>query len=350
MTASGESGERRYIRAARARLSAHRLGRILGRATGLEEVGCAIVRAMARAVDARLASLVVASPDDQSLSIVATFGYPLALVEHLRIVPGIGILGTVYQKRAPMRVEDVSALTGARRRRYKTGSFIAIPLRAGSHVLGVVSVADRNDGRPFSRDDLSMLCLLAPPAVLALAREHARQQADAFAHAAAIDPVSGLFNRRYFHVRIEEELQRARRHHLPVALLMIDIDDFKTINDNFGHLAGDVVIKDIAEILKRSVRVFDICTRFGGEEFAIVMPDSDADDAVSSAERIRQRIEGYQSLDLGGMRITASIGVAVSTEEMTVRELIAHADQALYSAKQAGKNQVRTLTPTDAGH
>jgi diguanylate cyclase (GGDEF)-like protein len=303
---------------------------------------------MARAVDARLASLVVPSPEDQSLSIVATFGYPLALVEHLRIAPGAGILGTVFQERSPMRVEDVSALTGARRPRYRTGSFIAIPLSAGSDVLGVVAVADRNDGQAFSRDDMSMLRSLVPAAVLALARERARHQAEALAHAAAIDPVSGLFNRRYFHVRIEEELQRARRHHMPVALLMIDIDDFKTINDNFGHLAGDVVIKDTAEILKRSVRVFDICTRFGGEEFAIVMPDSDGDDAVGSAERIRQRIEEYQSLDLGGMRITASIGVAVSTEEMTVRELIAHADQALYSAKQAGKNQVRTLTPTDA--
>ena len=131
---------------------------------------------------------------------------------------------------------------------------------------------------------------------------------------------------------------------------MIDVDELKVINDSFGHLAGDLVIKDIAEILRRSVRMFDVCARFGGDEFAIIMPGSAAASAIRIAERIRQRIESYlpSVRPLQSHRVTASIGLAISTPDMTVRDLIAHADQALYLAKREGKNRVRVLKE-DAG-
>jgi diguanylate cyclase (GGDEF)-like protein len=140
-----------------------------------------------------------------------------------------------------------------------------------------------------------------------------------------------------------EELQRSRRHEIPLALLLIDIDDFKVVNDSYGHLAGDVVLRDVAEILRRSVRVFDVCARFGGEEFVIIMPGSTAESAMRIAERIRERIETYRPSDrlLSAMRITVSIGLAVSDLGTTVGQLLTQADGALYSAKHAGKNRVR---------
>jgi diguanylate cyclase (GGDEF)-like protein len=326
-------------------LAPHRLSRRLARVTGREDVSGLIVRSMARAVDARLASFAMPDPEGGQLAIVATHGYPLALTEHLRIAPGVGVLGSVYQSGVPLWVTDVSTFPGLQRRRprYRTNSFIALPIAAGSDVLGVVSVADRADGQAFTHDNLSALRALAAPAALALARERARVQVDSFAHAAAIDPVSGLFNRRYFQARLEEELQRAWRHRTPVALLMLDIDNFKTINDRFGHLVGDTVIRDVAEILRRSVRVFDVCTRFGGDEFTIVMPNSGQDGAAKIAERIRQRIEAHHPSELASTPISVSVGITVSSDEMSARELIAQADQALYLAKQAGRNQVRTL-------
>jgi two-component system cell cycle response regulator len=303
-----------------------------------------VVRAIAQAVRARIASLAVPDPEGQQLSIVATHGYPLALVEHLRIASGDGVLGGVYQSRRSLCVQDVSTLPGSRRRpRYLTNSFMAVPLRAGADVLGVIAVSDRTDGRPFTRQDLSLLRAVAAPAALALARERALAQAESFAHAAAIDPVSGLFNRRYFHVRIEEELQRAGRHNLQVALLLIDLDDFKAVNDSYGHLVGDLVIKDTSEILRRAVRTFDICTRFGGEEFAIVMPGSTLQAAANVAERIRQRIERYRQVDVDSLRVTASVGIAMSAPGQTTRDLMTRADEALYLAKRAGKNQVRAI-------
>jgi diguanylate cyclase (GGDEF)-like protein len=173
------------------------------------------------------------------------------------------------------------------------------------------------------------------------------QKAKGLAHAAAVDPLTSLFNRRYFETRIDEEIQRARRYGLDLALLVIDADDFKGLNDLFGHLIGDRVLRAMSDTLRRSVRAFDVCTRFGGEEFAILMPGSSATSALQSAERIRQRIEHYRFDPLlipSEMHPTISVGVAVLTDESSAQDLIARADRALYAAKAAGKNCVRLAT------
>ncbi|HEX3704362.1 MAG TPA: sensor domain-containing diguanylate cyclase [Vicinamibacterales bacterium] len=338
---------------ARVRVAAHRLTRALARSTGYAGVADIAVRHVARAVRAQIATLAVADGDDQVLRIMATIGYPVKLVEHLRIGRGVGIMGSVYQTALPLLVTDVATYHGTRKRRtrYRTNSFAAVPITTANEVLGVLCVTDRTDGRPFTRTDLSTLRTLAGPLALALGRERALAQAGSYAEAAAIDPVSGLFNRRYFHTRIQEELQRAQRHALSVGLLMIDVDDFKAVNDTYGHLVGDTVIRSIADILRRSVRVFDICTRFGGEEFAVVMPGSAADDAARIAERIRQRVQNSSSADpgLASLKVTVSIGLAVSRPDMSPRDLIGGADMALYQAKRAGKNRVRTAGTGEGG-
>jgi diguanylate cyclase (GGDEF)-like protein len=301
------------------------------------------VRHAVQVLPCRVATFAV--PTDQgNLSIVATHGYPVALTEHLRISPGAGVIGAVYQKGVPMRVADVTALEGFERKRsrYRTKSFAALPVSAGSDVLGVLCVTDRDGDAPFSVENVAHLGMLLAPVALALARERTRREAQFYAQAAIVDPASGLFNRPYFQNRLQEELQRSTRQNTPVSLLMIDIDSFKNINDTFGHLAGDTVIKDVADILKSSVRVFDVCARYGGEEFAVVMPGSSVDSATTIAERIRQRIHSYHATDraLAGLRVTVSIGVAESGALGGVRDVIERADGALYAAKRAGKNRV----------
>jgi len=338
-------------RASQQRL-AYRMTRRLGRAAGLPAVGDLIVRHMAHAVGARMATLSTPESDGRTLSIIASHGYARELVAHLRIPAGCGIVGGVYAMGQALHVRGLADRPGARRRpRYRTDSFIALPIRSGARVVGVVCVADRVDDEPFSRRDLMALRALAAPAAIALDRESARISAEFYAHAATIDPVTGAFNRRYFRVRLDEELQRSRRHDLPLAMLMIDIDDFKAINDGFGHLAGDAIISDVAEILRRSVRVFDMCARFGGEEFAIIMPGSDAADAARVAERIRQRIESYQPSDerFQPLRMTVSIGLATPNPDTPDGDLIERADRALYEAKRLGKNRVWPADPGGPG-
>jgi diguanylate cyclase (GGDEF)-like protein len=330
-------------------LAAYELARDLAAVTGLREVCELAVRAVVKTLPCRVATFAV--PTDQgNLSIVATHGYPVALTEHLRISPGAGIIGAVYQKGVPLRVEDVTTLPGFERprSRYRTKSFAAVPITAGSDVLGVLCVTDRDGDVALSVDDVADLGILLAPVALALVRERTQRQAQFFAQAAIVDPSSGLFNRPYFQSRLQEELQRSTRQNTPVSLLMLDIDSFKNINDTFGHLAGDTVIKDVADILKSSVRVFDVCARYGGEEFAVVMPGSSLDSASAIAERIRQRIHSYHSTDraLAGLRVTVSIGVAESGPLGSVREVIERADSALYAAKRAGKNRVSTSPVT----
>jgi len=337
--------------AAGLRRATHRLAQRLSQVHGVPAVAAAIVDAMATAVRARLAAVAVVDPADRRLSIKATHGYPLLLVEHMQIDAGEGIFGQVFQSGKVLRVPGGSGAVAApsrRRPRYRTDSFIALPVSAGEDVLAVVCVADRVDDRAFTRSDLSAMRALAAPAALALARERATARAEAYAHAAAIDPLSGLFNRRYFHVRLEEELQRSRRHEIPLALLMIDIDDFKAVNDSHGHLTGDLVIKETAEIVRRAVRVFDVCTRFGGEEFAVIMPASSEESAMAVAERIRARVAGHRPADAGldDLRVSVSIGLTLSEPGMTGRDLIRRSDEALYAAKRGGKDQVRLYEPS----
>jgi len=308
-----------------------------------------IVDAIAGAVGAQQAALATYDEDQQALAIVATRGYPAFLVEDLRIPPGTGVLGRVFAVRQPLLVTDAAREQPARpkRLRYRTPSFIAVPLFAGRQGFGVVSLTDRADGRPFDRGDLTTVRALAAPAILALARERLAMRARALAHAAAIDPLTGLFNRRYFETRIEEEIQRARRYDLGLALLVIDADNFKVLNDLLGHPGGDRILRTMADVLRRSVRAFDVCTRFGGEEFAILMPGSNADAAMHSAERIRQRIADYRFEPRflpPGVHPTISIGVAILDGAGTAQELVASADRALYTAKAAGKNCVRLAT------
>jgi diguanylate cyclase (GGDEF)-like protein len=326
----------------------HRLTRTLADVSGLAAVGDVVLQHVVQAVPSQMASLAVATPDGE-LSIVSTYGYPRALVEHLRITPGMGVIGSVYQSRVALVVPDVMSTLGhdRRRSRYRTNAFAVVPIVAGAETLGVVSVTDRMAEGPYSAADLAALTTVLGPVALALGRERVWREAQAYAQAAVIDPVSGLFNRRYFQARLEEELHRAIRQATSVALLMVDLDGFKSINDRFGHVAGDMVIRDISEILRRSVRIFDVCTRFGGEEFAVMMPGGTAESAATIAERIRQRVEMYQrsEAELAALHVTASIGVAVSPPGVTARDLIERADRALYHAKRAGKNRVSTTGP-----
>ncbi|MCL4810949.1 MAG: diguanylate cyclase [Vicinamibacteraceae bacterium] len=326
--------------------AAYAFTRRLSRIADTRRLRQTIVDTMAEAVGARLGALALHDEAAGVLKVVATHGYPQVLVDHVRLRPGEGVLGRVFESRQPLLVPDVRIVPGlhSRRPRYRTASFTAVPLLGNGRVHGVVSVADRRDDRAFDRDDLTVLRALAAPAALALQNDHLLEQTQALAHAATIDPLTSLYNRRYFQTRIDEEMERARRYGLDLALLLIDIDDFKRHNDELGHLAGDHLLRQISDVLRRSVRVFDVCTRYGGEEFAILMPGSGTANSLVVAERIRHRVES--SAREGGplpahLRITVSLGLAVLGADATPQELVARADRALYRAKGDGKNCVR---------
>lgn len=164
---------------------------------------------------------------------------------------------------------------------------------------------------------------------------------------ATTDELTNLYNRRHFFQVSEQTLNRSRRYHEPLALLMCDIDFFKHINDTFGHPTGDLVLQKIAEIIRQTLRDTDIAGRIGGEEFAILLVQTSLEHAEEVAERLRQRIENSQILLDDGhlVPLTISIGVATPVYPLeTLATLLQHADQALYKAKRGGRNQVYLAT------
>jgi len=175
------------------------------------------------------------------------------------------------------------------------------------------------------------------------------QQAEALERLACVDAMTGVNNRRHFLVLAETEWSRFRRYGRPLALLMLDIDFFKSVNDRYGHDVGDDVIKAVAEALEKHRRASDIIGRLGGEEFALMLPEATLDNAVGAAERFRKLIAGQTiAAREHQLSITISVGASVATAEVSgVRELIKQADVALYEAKRSGRNRVCRFAPPE---
>ena len=160
------------------------------------------------------------------------------------------------------------------------------------------------------------------------------------------DFLTGLLNRREIYRRMEEELQRARRTGAPFSLFLLDLDHFKRVNDLHGHSAGDLVLQETATAMQHAVRPYDLCGRYGGEEFLVALPGTGLTEAVEAAERIRLAIAALQiRLDeCKTLQITASIGVAALEPSETIDQLVARADEAMYLAKQQGRNRVNVAS------
>ncbi|HEV3053892.1 MAG TPA: diguanylate cyclase [Solirubrobacteraceae bacterium] len=210
------------------------------------------------------------------------------------------------------------------------------PIAPTDRAHGQITVARR--GRPFDDDDREMLRSLAAQTTLALENVELHHQVQ---RQAVTDELTGLANHGAFQELLSAEIEQVRRYEYPVGLIMLDIDDFKSINDTFGHQQGDVVLKQVARVLRESSRDADSPARYGGEEMALILPHTDLAGAHAIAERVRTAIEALRipRLDRQGvLRVTASLGVATSIEG-NKDALISDADAALYTAKRSGKNR-----------
>ena len=323
-----------------------------------EEIYHVVARRVARALNTSHCSVVLARSGDK-VGIVATAFEDPSVINYriqLELYPEIR---SALETQAPVLVADVqsSPLYAEIRERWaKQGtvvhirSVIALPFSLDTTQVGVFFLRRTGEEPPFDKEDVEFANTVIKAAVSAIQRARIIETTKAdnarLEVLARTDPLTQLLNRRVLVERLAQEVERARRYDGKITMLMIDLDHFKRVNDQYGHLVGDDVLRDVAALLKNAVRAVDVVARYGGEEFVIVLPETPAPGALAFAERLRERIEAtdFSAHPHGTFHLTTSIGMATFPGPRTDSgdDLLARADEALYRAKADGRNRVRT--------
>ncbi len=281
---------------------------------------------------------------DEVLRIVHARGLPDEVVRSTRIPFGDGISGFVARRGEPLLIADVEADPRFRRpnhERYYTRSCISAPLVHRGRIRGVINVNNKRDHSVFLDADLQLLRTIAGHAVQAYANAHRFEEV---LERAQRDALTGLANHGHFAATLELEVKRALRYRRELALVMIDVDHFKRFNDQYGHLQGDAALVAVGRTISQRSRSHDTPARYGGDEFAVLLPETAIGGASVFGEKIRSAVEGLQlGSEFGEEGLTLSVGVASLAEtDGRPRSLLEAADARLYRAKDDGRNLVRT--------
>jgi two-component system cell cycle response regulator len=321
-----------------------------------DEIYHILARRVARALGISKCSIVLAKPGDAQGTVVAAFENPMLrnlrveLTRYPEIVKALETATTVI-------VEDVATDPLFEHVRagwlrdgvaVPTRSVVALPFRMREEQTGVLYLRSVQGEKALTREDAEFADSVIKAAVAALEKAHdfatVAAERERLEELASTDQLTGCHNRRALIDVLERELDRARRYNLVLTVLMVDLDHFKWINDTMGHLVGDVVLRQLGELLRREVRSVDTVARYGGEEFVIVLPETAVHGAMIFAERMRQRIQQYPFGDGSQpLRVTVSIGVAnfPDPKATSPETFLSLADTALYRAKADGRNLVR---------
>jgi two-component system cell cycle response regulator len=353
--------EEALVRAQHDADSRRKLVDILHEVTGdlsVPELFQILVRRAARALGVSHCSVVLARPGDTQAVVVAAYENPG--IQHLPVqLDRYPEIKAALDSGQPVLVEDldthplyegVRQVWGIEGLEIPIRSVIALPFSIERGAYGVFLVRRTRDQERFGAADLEFAQAVVTAAIAVIQRAQMVESTMAdnarLEQLAQTDPLTQLLNRRALTERITAEMERALRYDSTMALLMIDLDHFKKVNDTYGHLVGDDVLRDVAQLLGETIRTSDIVARYGGEEFLVLLPETDEVGAESFAERIRAAVESHafaRDAMAEPLRLTASVGVAVfpAARIESVEDLFARADAALYRAKADGRNRVR---------
>lgn len=308
-----------------------------------------ILRYAAEIVHAQKGSIMLLEEASNELVVSVVYGIDADTEEKIlrglyqtkRFKIGEGIAGQVAQSRRPVVLNNpTTSKMFVHTATSNVTSILCVPLVVHDDLQGVLNITNKELGQPFTNDDLQIILQVADQAAMALYNAHLYELA-------VTDGLTKVFIRRHFFSKFAEELKRATRTHADLSLLMIDIDFFKKVNDTYGHQCGDYVLAELAAVLRAQLRDLDIIGRYGGEEFAILLVESNAVGALIAATRIQSALEEHifqwqpegqeEKIEL---RISVSIGVASYPDHASdQRELLQRADEALYYSKRQGRNR-----------
>ncbi|HEY5997851.1 MAG TPA: diguanylate cyclase [bacterium] len=262
----------------------------------------------------------------------------------IEVLPPGSISHRVFHDRKPILIHDIDREPHLKREReypYSSRSFVSVPLRDDGHALGVLHLTEREGEEAFTPRDLAWLERLSVQASGAIRKARLEQEVEQLRVACVTDHLTGVHNRRYLEEQLALELQRAQRFGQPLTVGMLDLDDFKALNDELGHESGDRVLREVAAAVRAQLRAVDAIARYGGDEFAVVLPGTGERGAAAIAERIRARVQAVPLPDGASSRVscTVSIGLAVTHGAAeSAADLLQRADQALLQAKRGGRN------------
>ncbi len=290
-------------------------------------------------------AILLLDDEGKNLVVKATYGFQnAAQLQDMTFAIGEGISGIVAKTKEPILIKDTSQ--DERYLHYKgkqimDGSFLSIPMIYNEELLGVLNFSKYGIDA-FTPTEIDFLKSIANQAAIAI--KNAKFHEDLIKKSIT-DELTGIYNRRHFFTLFKNELMRAKRYHENLSILMIDIDHFKHYNDTNGHLMGDRVLKEVAQTLYRVLRTSDIIGRYGGEEFCVILPSTDADQAFITATKLKRAVENTPfegGEKQPGGKITISIGVSAYVEGSidTETKMIDTADEALLIAKRRGRNRV----------
>jgi diguanylate cyclase (GGDEF)-like protein len=283
--------------------------------------------------------------DNQSGDFKARYAHPeqgKELENEISLNPDNPVIAWIDKNNRPLytsQIDNITELKGLwqaeKEQLEKSGLGAFYPFKSRDKLIGILTLGKKASGGPYSHEDMQLINGIAKQAGVIIENAQLYQQAKIRANT---DELTGLYNHRSFHERMEQEIARGSRFGGTFSLIILDLDLFKAYNDIYGHLAGDQVLRKVGRYLENSVRSIDLAFRYGGEEFAVILPEARLDDAYKIAERIRKTIESKTSSR--AMPITASLGVGNWPNDGVMKEeVIGLADAALYRAKQTGRNR-----------
>ena len=313
-----------------------RLGEVLANTRDRQVMVSALLDASTTYLGARSAVFYVSVAGSDRLRPMETAGAPADVAE---LATGSGLAVAAARAGGPVvwPAADDDTARPAPEEPDGGGGAVAIPLRSGGHPFGVLAYYGRPD--PFEDDDVAALEILVRQAETAIENSFLYEEA---VRLSLTDGMTGLWNRRNFDLRLESELSRAVRFSEPFAVVFVELDQMKAVNDRHGHQAGDTVLIELARRLTENVREVDLVARWGGDEFTLLLPKTGLAGALLLAEKIRAAVGTVPfRLETGSLDLSISVGVAAYPEHgSSSKELVASADAAMYRAKAAGRNRV----------
>ncbi|MBI5561353.1 MAG: diguanylate cyclase [Deltaproteobacteria bacterium] len=314
------------------------------------EVLRTIVAKVAAATGAARCSIVLVVPGHEGYVLAS---HEDASVRELRLdLDKYPEIRRAYETKTPVAINDMvndplMAPVKGNLRGLEEMSALILPIVFNDEVLGTLFLRARRKEKGFAQKEIDICRIVANSAFHAIRNarlfDRLMQERDTLQEIAIKDQLTSLYNHNFFYTRLEEEFDRAVRYDTLLSVIMMDIDNFKNINDTYGHRTGDVVLRELSEMIKRGVRKTDIVARYGGEEFAVILPHTSLAGAMEEGERLRELVGSHAYAGLVNDSITISVGVAAYPQKgvMNSGDLVNHADDALYKAKWGGKNCVR---------